>query len=56
MSTITVMLAALCASAVAGFRIKKTVSDIPYGPIPALVPVGMSLHDGLMLKNGHPYF
>ena len=56
MNTITVMLAALCASAVAGFRIEKTVSDIPYGRIPALVPVGMSLHDGLMLKNGHPHF
>ena len=44
------------AEAFAGFRVEKTVSDIPYGPIPALTPVGMSLKDGLMLKNGKPYF
>ena len=36
--------------------VKQPEKSIPYGPIPAVAPVGMSLADGVMLKKGRPYF
>ena len=48
--------AALTLEGLAGYRIETFKPDIPYGPVPALTSVGMSLKDGLMLKNGKPYF
>jgi hypothetical protein len=36
--------------------VKEPEKSIPYGPIPAVAPVGMSLADGVMLKEGRPYF
>ena len=58
----------LCASAVLavgeedsqhadlGFRIETKNDNFRFGPVECLSPVGMSLADGLMLKNGKPHF
>ena len=46
----------LVAAEAKSFRVETFKPDIPYGPIPALRPVGMSLKDGLMLKDGKPHF
>ena len=56
----TVLLAvALCGAAGATggeVVVKVPEKSIPYGPIPTVAPVGMSLADGVMLKEGRPYF
>lgn len=39
-----------------GFRIVATNDDFRFGPADSLAPVGMSLADGLMLKDGKPHF
>ena len=62
------MAVVLCASAVLavgeedsqhadlGFRIETKNDNFRFGPVECLSPVGMSLADGLMLKNGKPHF
>lgn len=43
-------------TAAAGYRVLPPRTDVPYGPVPALAPVGMSLTNGVMLKHGRPHF
>lgn len=42
--------------AVADFRVLPPKADAVYAPVRALAPVGMSLKDGVMLKEGRPHF
>ena len=57
--TTVLLVAALCGVAVATggeVVVKEPEKSIPYGPIPAVATVGMSLAGGMMLKEGCPYF
>ena len=56
LSTLAAAATTFAAAAAGEVVVKPPEKTIPYGPIPAVAPVGMSLADGMMLKEGRPHF